>query len=119
MDEKRLDMVTSIARQSVIIKCNQQSSVLLGNYEFYYLAGLMKKLFGFSLSKEMTPEVLHEQILAQMETANPSNAQEEYLLKLVKNYKPLEDYNEQTKELFSWGETEEYLWQVTIPAGKK
>ncbi len=29
-------MVTSIARQSVIIKCNMQKSVLTGNYEFYY-----------------------------------------------------------------------------------
>ena len=37
-------MVPSIARQSVIIKCNQQTSVLLGNYEFYYLAGLIKSL---------------------------------------------------------------------------
>ena len=38
-------MVPSIARQSVIIKCNMQASVLLGNYEFYYLAGLMKKIY--------------------------------------------------------------------------
>mgnify|MGYP000019504385 CR=1 FL=1 len=37
-------MVTSIARQSVIIKCNMQKSVLTGNYEFYYAAGLIAKL---------------------------------------------------------------------------
>ena len=46
-------MVPSIARQSVIIKCNQQTSVLLGNYEFYYLAGLMKKVFELDLDEEM------------------------------------------------------------------
>lgn len=107
-------MVPSIARQSVIIKCNQQTSVLLGNYEFYYLAGLTKKLFGFDLSEDLEPIAMLEQIHAQQGTANPSNAQEEYLLKLVKNYKPLEDYNEQTKELFRWGETEEHLWKVNI-----
>ena len=107
-------MVPSIARQSVIIKCNQQTSVLLGNYEFYYLAGLTKKLFGFELSEDLEPVAMLEQIHAKQDTANPSNAQEEYLLKLVKNYKPLEDYNEQTKELFRWGETEEQLWQVNI-----
>ena len=39
-------MVTSIARQSVIIKCNMQKSVLTGNYEFYYAAGLVTKLSG-------------------------------------------------------------------------
>ena len=38
-------MITSIARQSIIIKCNGQQAVLLGNYELYYAAGLMKKLF--------------------------------------------------------------------------
>ena len=107
-------MVPSIARQSVIIKCNQQTSVLLGNYEFYYLAGLTKKLFGFDLSEDLEPVAMLEQIHAQQSTANPSNAQEEYLLKLVKNYKPLEDYNEQTKELFRWGATEENLWKVNI-----
>ena len=34
-------MVPSIARQSVIIKCNMQKSILTGNYEFYYAAGLI------------------------------------------------------------------------------
>lgn len=112
-------MVISIARQSVIIKCNQQTSVLLGNYEFYYLAGLTKKLFGFDLSEDLEPNVMLEQIHSQMDNANPSNEQEAYLLKLVANFKPLEDYNEQTRELFRWGETEEYLWQVNTPTGRK
>ena len=30
-------MVLSIARQSVIIKCNMQKSILTGNYEFIML----------------------------------------------------------------------------------
>ena len=112
-------MVPSIARQSVIIKCNQQTSVLLGNYEFYYLAGLTKKLFGFDLSEDLDPNAMLEQIHAQMDKAQPSNGQETHLLKMVKVYKPLEDHNEQTKELFRWGESEAYLWQVNIPAGGK
>ena len=61
-------MVPSIARQSVIIKCNQQASVLLGNYEFYYLAGLMKKLFDFPLSEEMQPEELFQTIKNNFDT---------------------------------------------------
>ena len=107
-------MVPSIARQSVIIKCNQQASVLLGNYEFYYVAGLTKKLFGFELSEDMEPKVMLEQIQAQKETVQPSNPQEEYLLKLLANYKPLEEYNEQTKELFRWGASEEHPGKVNI-----
>ena len=29
-------MVSSIARQSIVIKCKLKESILLGNYEFYY-----------------------------------------------------------------------------------
>ena len=112
-------MVPSIARQSVIIKCNQQASVLLGNYEFYYVAGLTKKLFGFELSEDLEPNAMLERIEAQKAKAKPANAQEEYLLKLLMNYKPLEEYNEQTRDLFRWGATEEYPWQVNIPARHK
>ena len=107
-------MVTSIARQSVIIKCNQQTSVLLGNYEFYYLAGLMKKLFDFPLTEDMEPEVLLSTIKENIMKANPKDERENYLLKLVEFYKPLETYDEQTKELFRWGVGEEKLWQVNI-----
>ena len=107
-------MIASIARQSIIIKCKLKESIMLGNYEFYYVAGLTKKLFGFELSEDMEPKVMLEQIQAQKEAAQPSNPQEEYLLKLLANYKPLEEYNEQTKELFRWGATEEHPWKVNI-----
>ena len=50
-------MVTSIARQSVIIKCNMQKSVLTGNYEFYYAAGLIAKLSGVEISDDIKPIV--------------------------------------------------------------
>lgn len=109
--EKKI-MIPSITRQSIIIKCNQQASVLLGNYEFYYLAGLMKKLFSFDLNAEMHPQELFAQIQQEFDTANPKDEREEYLLKLVKFYKPLEAYDEQMKELFRMGETEERLWQM-------
>ncbi|MBQ6844517.1 MAG: DUF3837 domain-containing protein [Agathobacter sp.] len=107
-------MVPSIARQSVIIKCNMQKSVLLGNYEFYYVGGLMVKLFGLELNEEMTPNELLEGIHANMKFIEPKDEKEAYLLALVENYKPLEEHDEQTKELFRWGATEKNLWQVQI-----
>ena len=107
-------MVVSIARQSVIIKCNQQTSVLLGNYEFYYVAGLMKKLYGIDLNEEMQPDELFANIEANMDKMTPSDEKETYLVNLVKNFKPLEEHNAQTKELFLWGANEEHLWQVHI-----
>lgn len=105
-------MVPSIARQSVIIKCNQQASVLLGNYEFYYLAGLMKNLFSLDLNEEMQPKELLESVQAKLDTLTPSNPQEEYLIKLARNFKPDEKLDNQMKELFRWGATEEKPWQM-------
>ena len=107
-------MVPSIARQSVIIKCNQQTSVLLGNYEFYYLGGLMKKLFSLDLNEDMQPFELLEGVQAKLDSLTPNNPQEEYLIKLARNFKPGETVDEQMKELFRWGATEEKTWQVQI-----
>ena len=39
-------MVTSIARQSVIIKSKTGNSILLGNYECGYALGLLSKVAG-------------------------------------------------------------------------
>ena len=51
-------MVPSIARQSVIIKCNMQKSILTGNYEFYYAAGLIANLSGVEIPEDIKPEEL-------------------------------------------------------------
>ena len=107
-------MVPSIARQSVIIKCNQQTSVLLGNYEFYYLAGLMKKVFELDLNEEMQPQEMLAEIQANLDALEPKNEQESYLIKLVSIFKPDEKVDDQMKELFQWGATEEKMWQVQI-----
>ena len=107
-------MVPSIARQSVIIKCNQQTSVLLGNYEFYYLAGLMGKLFNLDLKEDMPPKELLEGVQSKLDSLTPNNPQEEYLIKLARNFKPGEIVDEQMKELFRWGATEEHPWQMQI-----
>lgn len=107
-------MVPSIARQSVIIKCNQQTSVLLGNYEFYYLGGLMKKIFGLDLNEEMTPLELLKGIHTKLDALEPKDEKEAYLITLVRNFKPLEEHNDEMKLLFKWGATEENLWQVHI-----
>lgn len=107
-------MVPSIARQSVIIKCNQQASVLLGNYEFYYLAGLMKKIYNLDLHEDMQPMELLEGVQSKLDGLSPSTPQEEHLIKMARNFKPDELLDEQMKELFRWGAAEEQLWQVHI-----
>lgn len=105
-------MVTSIARQSVIFKCTRQQSVLLGNYEFYYVAGLMNQCFGLSASEDMEPAELFEYLSSHLDQLSPKDKNEEYLIKILSNYDPLEEYDDQMKELFRWGENERDLWKI-------
>ena len=105
-------MVTSIARQSVVIKCNLQKSVMLGNYEFYYAAGLMQKLFGLEITKEQAPQEISDMILAHADSLSPKDEKEKYLIAMLKQYEPGEEQDDQMKELFTWGQREPDLWQV-------
>lgn len=107
-------MITSIARQSIIFKCTRQQSVLVGNYEFYYVAGLMNKCFGLKGTKEMNPKELYDYISENKSGVMPQNPQEEYLLKLVEKFEPLEAYDQQMQEMFEMGANEENMWLVHI-----
>lgn len=105
-------MVTSIARQSVIIKCNMQKSVLTGNYEYYYAAGLIAKLSGTDIPEDIVPQELKNLLTECIGTLSPANEQEKYLYHLAAEYRPGEEYDAQMKELFLWGNKEERLWQM-------
>ena len=107
-------MVPYIARQSVIIKCSMKKSVLLGNYEFYYAAGLFKKLFGAELQADMPPQEILEHILKQAESISPKDEKEEYLVSLLKKYEPEDGQDEQMRLLCEWGENEkaETIWNM-------
>jgi hypothetical protein len=105
-------MIPSIARQSVIQKCLLQKSVLLGNYEFYYLAGLMQKLYSLDINENMKPDELFSVIESSLKTITPSDEKETYLIKMVSVYEPLPEYDDQMRLLFRWGAGESQLWQV-------
>jgi len=105
-------MVPSIARQSVIIKCTQQTSVLLGNYEFYYLAGLMDKVFELDLNEDMQPQQMLDIIQANLAVLSPNDEKQAYLIKMVSTFKAEDKFDDQMKELFRWGATEERMWQM-------
>ncbi len=105
-------MVTSIARQSVILKCLRRKSVMLGNYEFYYSAGLLNRIYGIGCDKQMKPLELYEYISSRLDSLSPQSPEEEFLIHMLSNYEPYETYDEQMVELFEWGETEKNIWKV-------
>ncbi|MGN0343269.1 MAG: DUF3837 domain-containing protein [Roseburia sp.] len=104
-------MVTSIARQSVVIKCNLHASIMVGNYEFYYAAGLLHKLTGRESEKVEEPEVMAERVANLLESFQPKDEQEQHLVRMLKDYEPVEKYDEQMQELFAMGEDEKRIWQ--------
>ena len=104
-------MVTSIARQSIVIKCKLKESIMLGNYEFYYAAGLVSKLTGVEFDVELRPKQLYEAVKKTVTEYEPKNENEAYLVQLFMEFKPDETVDEQMKELFQWGLTEQRLWQ--------
>lgn len=103
-------MVTSIARQSVIIKCNMQKSVLTGNYEYYYAAGLLSKLCGVEIQEDIRPGELQTLLTEKIQGLAAKDEKEGYLFQLLADYRPGEEYDEQMKELLLWGKGEEHLW---------
>lgn len=108
-------MVTSIARQSVIIKCSMGKSVLTGNYEFYYAAGVFCRLTEIEVDEDIKPLDLKKLLEEQIKEKAPQEEKDAYLFKLLSNYKPEEEYDVQMKELLLWGKNEPHLWSVTIP----
>lgn len=107
-------MVPSIARQSVIIKCNMQKSVLTGNYEYYYAAGLLKKLCRVDIADEIEPAPLQELLEKSLKSVETKDEKEAWLVGMLKDYRPEDHYDDQMKELFLWGSEEKNLWQVII-----
>ena len=105
-------MVISIARQSVILKCQRRKSVMVSNYELYYAAGLMNKCFGLNCTEDMQPDELSQYLLDNIEKIEPEREEEGHLLKMISLYEPLDNYDDQMKSLFRWGATEEDMWQV-------
>ncbi len=110
MDERGVNMVVSIARQAVIIKCNIQKSVMLGNYEFYYGAGLLAKISGRSIEKGMEANALMEQVQTIIADYEPKDEKEEHLIHMLRYFHPDERHDEQMDQLFQMGVEEEQIW---------
>lgn len=93
-------MVPSIARQSVIIKCNMQKSVLTGNYEYYYAGRAFKKLCGVDIADEIEPAPLQELLEKSLKSVETKDEKEAWLVGMLKDYRPEDHYDDQMKELF-------------------
>jgi len=107
-------MVPSIVRQSVILKCLRQKSVLLGNYEYYYAAGLFGRLSGVQIPPGLAPEELKDAVAKGLSGYEPDDPRERHLKKVLTDYQPEEKKEEVMDELFRQGLNETHIWQINI-----
>lgn len=107
-------MVASIARQSIVIKCNLHASIMLGNYEFYYAAGLVHKLTGHPTKEIAEPLAMLDEVHELLSNYKTEDERELHLIYMLKDYAPVEDFDEQMKELFLAGQQEQNMWQENV-----
>jgi len=106
-------MVTSIARQSVIIKSKTGSSILLGNYECGYALGLLSKAAGLSADDSFEDmRQWYEHVMSQLADFTSEDERLTEVLRITKNYEPAPDVDVQVKELYQMGYREERMWQM-------
>lgn len=108
------NMIPAIVRQSVIIKCKLQKSTLVGNYEYYYAAGLFSRLSGITLPSALPPAELRETLKQALVSYEPSDPRELHLKKVLEAYHPDEEQPKETEELFCMGVNEDHVWEEHI-----
>ncbi len=98
-----------LAKQSVMIKCRLQASIMMGNYEFYYAGGLLCRLSGEKPAEELRPAELAEFLKPVLHTYESKNVQEQYLMKMLREYKASDEYDGQMRELFQMGMADTWM----------
>ena len=97
-------MVTSLARQAVIIKCGNDTSIITGNYELSYAVGFLMNQAGISLPEEAANlKEMRESVLREYEDKKPEDEKIRRLLHMVRLYNPSDEWDGQMEELLRSG----------------
>ena len=108
-------MHVELTRQSIVIKCNLEASIMTGNYELYYAAGLLGKLMNREIPADIQPEELHDLVHGWLEEFTPADGHEKHLAHMLKYYHPDPDrYDEQMAQLLQMGLHEQHMWERFI-----
>lgn len=106
-------MIPLLARQAVIIKCNNDTSVITGNYELAYALGLIVNQTGIIFPGDYANiKDLHEKIMQALEGKELEDERLKRLYHMLKYYHPTDDLDEQMGELINMGLGEKYPWEI-------
>lgn len=100
-------MVKLLVKQSIEIKCKLKESKLLGNYEFYYALGYLARLTGVNIQeeevKENNPLELKKVLMEKFKTVDVLEEEGVVLKKLIEEYIPGEEYDDDMCDLLFMG----------------
>ena len=96
-------MILELACQSIQAKLRLKSATMLGNYEFYYAAGILARELNLSVEAGVLPKDLYDYIRSQTDGREFENPTVTHLVKMIFYYKIEEQYDAQMQELFELG----------------
>jgi hypothetical protein len=106
-------MVPSLARQAIIIKCKNDTSVITGNYELAYALGFIVNQTGILFPGDYEDmKDLQEKVLAALEGKELEDERLGRLCHMLQHYKPTDGMDEQMGELINMGLGEKYPWDM-------
>ena len=103
-------MVPVLAKMAVIIKSQQKTSVIMGNYEMAYACGLLYNVCGATPPEVTTPEQLREVTVNTFEGFDTEDERVKKVVHMLKFYAPEQEWDEQNMELWNMGLQEENPW---------
>lgn len=104
-------MVTSLARQAVIIKSGNDTSILTGNYELAYALGFLAGQLGIPISEsDVDLQDLHGKIVEELKNRTLKDEKIKRLFRMVRLYDPAAEWDGQMQELLHAGLMEKYPW---------
>lgn len=106
-------MVPILAKQAVIIKCLAGDGIMISNYECAYGVGLLYGLSGIPAPEwgDGTLAQRLEEALVSHEKFSFADVAAEHLLKMLRAYKPDKTLDEQIRQLYQMGVSEQHPWK--------
>lgn len=106
-------MVAELARQSVIIKSRNITSVILGNYECGYCLGIVAKMAGLTMDdtySDMT--VWFQDVMDQIADFQTEDENLKQVLRMLSILEPEPMIDDQVKLLYRMGYEEARPWEI-------
>ena len=96
-------MIPLLAKQSVQTKMDLRKSKILGNYEYFYGAGLLTGALGLQLKPDCSPLDIREAMKGVTEKVDESKERLHYLAVIMEGFYCSEERDDQMTELFEMG----------------